>query len=177
MDKHNWEFRNTLFLSHLPPPCPSFPLMKKKKKKSLKTWFVAVKCLYIVYIPDFFVLHLFKFLLSRSDHIIAIFICFLSDIQKAVITFFFPSFLWHCFAAMQYFSQGNAWVLVPLKKVAIELNISTKIQHRLLHELVLIWKPQRKYIRLADTLSTYLIKKSGITIMFNLKVFRTEHVT
>lgn len=33
MDKHNWEFRNTLFLSHLPPPCPSFPLMKKKKKK------------------------------------------------------------------------------------------------------------------------------------------------
>jgi len=40
---------------------------------------MAVECNYIVYIPDFFVLHLFKFLLSRSDHIVAIFILFLSS--------------------------------------------------------------------------------------------------
>lgn len=34
---------------------------------------------------------------------------------------------------------------------------------------------EEKYICLTDTISTYLIKKSGIVIMFNTKVFRTEY--
>lgn len=41
---------------------------------------------------------------------------------------------------------SDAWFLVLLKKVAIELNISTKMQLWLLQEIVLIWKPQTKYV-------------------------------
>lgn len=147
----SWELETSFFSPLLIPS-----VKKKKKRKLLDLLMVWNTIMYSLH-SRFFGITSVKVSSFWSDRILAICICFPWLSKKPVIAFFF--LLGFCFTATQCLSQRKAWVFVPLKKkVAVQLNISTKIQLWLLHEIVLIWKPQRK-THMFDWYNKYLFNQ------------------